>query len=97
MMASLFYARIQSKYIQHYAQREKIIFENPKPLMFFENWKDKSIKTTNKKNDHESYYSNFDDIIVEPLGKLELKRKYDINKLIGKYICRNKKHKSFTF
>ena len=86
-MASLFYARIQCKYIQYYAGRETIAFECSKPIMFFENLKDKTLKTKKKKNDRVSYYSNFHDDLKEPLVKLDLRHPSvtsNIEKYIGK-------------
>jgi hypothetical protein len=55
--------------------------------MFFENWKDKTLKTKKKKNDRVSYYSNFHDDLIEPLVKLDLRHPSvtsNIEKYIGK-------------
>ena len=89
MMASLFYARIQAKFIQYYAEKDKINFEKSKPSMFFENWKDKSLKPKSKKNCTVSYYSNFHDSIVDPLAKLEIKSKDGISEFIGNILIVN--------
>ena len=83
IMTSLFYARIQSKYVQYYANRDKIIIENQKPLMFFENWKDKNIKQKIKKTDRISYYSDYHDIIVDAMSKQENKIENNINNYLG--------------
>ena len=65
VMASLFYVRIQSKYLQHYEKKESICFEKERPIMFYEKWLDKKVKPKYSKTKKTSYYSNFHDIIMK--------------------------------
>ena len=57
VIASQFYNRLQSKYLQYYSIKDesKSILSNDKPNMFYENWKDKK---SNRKKKSGSYYSN---------------------------------------
>jgi hypothetical protein len=71
-MASLFYTRIQAKYLLHYENKEKINFEKDKQFMFYEKWSEKPEKRGKKTKDKQSYFSNFYETEIQQFNENEV-------------------------
>jgi hypothetical protein len=69
-VASLFFTRIQAKFLQHYVNKTQIKLVKDEQFMFYEKWTDKEEKKKKKKKKERTYYSNFDETELQPI-KLE--------------------------